>query len=103
MYALRNTSWALDHRNKEVEVSRERGIFRVVKCHTQLTRLRKGLEIPCKNVRFTYLKAFAEEFNPTSKLNVTSVLQANVQQTYGANGSSNLGKLHNDLSDLAKV
>jgi hypothetical protein len=65
MYALRNTSWALDHQNKEVEVSQKRGIFRVVKCHTQLTRLRKGLGIfPCKNVRFTYLKAFAEEFNP---------------------------------------
>jgi hypothetical protein len=65
MYALRNTSWALDHRNKEVEVSREKGIFRVVKCHTQQARLKKGLEIfPCKNVRLTYLKAFAEEFNP---------------------------------------
>lgn len=65
MYALRNTSWALDQRDKEVEVSQTRGIFRVVKCHTQLTRIRKGLEVfPCKNVRFTYLKAFAEEFNP---------------------------------------
>ncbi len=65
MYALRNTSWALDHRDKEVEVSKNEGTFRVVKCHTQLTRTRKGLEVfPCKNVRFTYLKAFAEEFNP---------------------------------------
>ncbi|MFB0567352.1 MAG: DUF6125 family protein [Candidatus Bathyarchaeia archaeon] len=65
MHALRNTSWALDHRNKEVEVSQTKGIFRVVKCHTQLTRIHKGLEVfPCKNVRFTYLKAFAEEFNP---------------------------------------
>jgi len=65
MYALRNTSWALDQRDKEVEVSQARGIFRVVKCRTQLTRTRKGLEVfPCKNVRFTYLKAFAEEFNP---------------------------------------
>ncbi len=65
MHALRNTSWALDQRDKEVEVSQTRGIFRVVKCHTQLTRIRKGLEVfPCKNVRFTYLKAFAEEFNP---------------------------------------
>jgi hypothetical protein len=65
MYALRNTSWALDQRDKEVEVSQTRGKFRVVKCHTQLTRIRKGLEaFPCKNVRFTYLKAFAEEINP---------------------------------------
>ena len=65
MYVLRNTSWALDHRNKEVEVSENKGVFRVVKCHTQLTRIRKGLEVfPCKNVRFTYLKAFVEEFNP---------------------------------------
>ncbi len=65
MYALRNTSWALDQRDKEVEVSQASGIFRVVKCRTQLTRTRKGLEVfPCKNVRFTYLKAFAEEFNP---------------------------------------
>jgi hypothetical protein len=65
MYALRNTGWSLDQRDKEIEVSEKRGIFRVVKCHTQLTRIRKGLEVfPCKNVRFTYLKAFAEEFNP---------------------------------------
>jgi len=65
MHALRNTSWALDQRDKEVEISETKGVFRVVKCHTQLTRTRKGLEIfPCKNVRFTYLKAFAEEFDP---------------------------------------
>ncbi len=65
MYALRHTSWALDHPNKEVEVSEKNGVFRVVKCHTQLTRIRKGLDVfPCKNVRFTYLKAFAEEFDP---------------------------------------
>lgn len=65
MYALRNTSWALNQREKEIEVSRQKGILRVVKCYTQLARLRKGLEIfPCKQVRFTYLKAFAKEFNP---------------------------------------
>lgn len=65
MHALRHTSWALDQRDKQVEISETKGIFRVVKCHTQLTRTRKGLEIfPCKNVRSTYLKAFAEEFNP---------------------------------------
>lgn len=65
MYALRHTSWALDHPNKEVEVSEKKGVFRVVECHTQLTRIRKGLDVfPCKNVRFTYLKAFAEEIDP---------------------------------------
>jgi hypothetical protein len=65
MYALRNTSWALDQINKEVEVSEDKGIFRVVDCRIQQARVRKGLEIfPCKNVRFTYLKAFAKEFNP---------------------------------------
>ncbi|MGD8505921.1 MAG: DUF6125 family protein [Candidatus Bathyarchaeota archaeon] len=69
MYALRNTGWSLDQKDKEIEVSEKRGIFRVVKCHTQLTRIRKGLEVfPCKNVRFTYLKAFAEEFNPNIKV-----------------------------------
>lgn len=65
MHALRNTSWALDQRSKEVEVAENRGIFRVVDCRTQQTRLRKGLAVfPCKSVRFTYLKAFAKEFNP---------------------------------------
>jgi len=65
MYTLRKTSWDLNQKEKEVEVSKQKGVFRVVKCHTQLTRLRKGLEIfPCKQVRVTYLKAFAEEFNP---------------------------------------
>jgi hypothetical protein len=69
MHTLRNTSWALDQREKEVEITPERGIFRVVKCHTQLARLRKGLEVfPCKQVRFAYLKAFAEEFNPNIKV-----------------------------------
>jgi len=69
MYTLRNTSWALNQKEKEVEVSKQKGVFRVVKCRTQLTRLRKGLEIfPCKQVRFTYLKAFAEEFNSNIKV-----------------------------------
>ncbi|MDH5733143.1 MAG: DUF6125 family protein [Candidatus Bathyarchaeota archaeon] len=62
---LTKTSWALDQTNKEVEVSRNRGIFRVVKCRTQETRIRKGLDVfPCKKVRFDYLKSFAKELNP---------------------------------------
>jgi len=65
MQVLRNTSWSLDQRNKEVEVSKTKGIFRVTECRTQETRIRKGLrEFPCKQVRFSYLKSFAEELNP---------------------------------------
>jgi len=62
---LRNTSWALDQDSKEVEVAENRGVFRVTKCRTQVTRIRKGLDVfPCKKVRFDYLKSFAEELNP---------------------------------------
>ena len=66
---LKNTSWALDQANKEVEVAKNRGIFRVTKCRTQETRVRKGLDVfPCKKVRFGYLKSFAEELNPSIEL-----------------------------------
>jgi len=62
---LRNTSWALDQDSKEVEVAENRGIFRVTKCRTQETRIRKGFGVfPCRQVRFGYLKGFAEELNP---------------------------------------
>ena len=62
---LTKTSWALDQTNKEVEVSGNRGIYRVVNCRTQETRIRKGLDVfPCKKVRFGYLKSFAKELNP---------------------------------------
>jgi len=62
---LKNTSWALDQANKEVEIAENRGIFRVTKCRTQETRIGKGLDVfPCKKVRFGYLKSFAEELNP---------------------------------------
>ena len=62
---LQKTSWALDQASKEVEVAANRGVFRVIKCRTQETRIRKGLGIfPCKRVRFGYLKSFAEELNP---------------------------------------
>jgi len=69
MRVLKHTSWSLDNQDKEVEVSRERGVYRVTKCRTQETRIKKGLgEFPCKNVRFTYLKNFTEEFNPNIKV-----------------------------------
>jgi hypothetical protein len=64
--ALRLTSWALDQRAKEVEVQKDRAVFRVVRCSTQLTRLRKGLtEFPCRPIREGYLKAFSQELNPS--------------------------------------
>lgn len=66
---LKNTSWALDQVNKEVEVAKDRGVFRVTKCRTQETRIKKGLGVfPCKKVRFGYLKSFAEELNPKIEL-----------------------------------
>ena len=65
IYALRNTSWSLDQRDKETEVTETRGVYRVTKCRIQLTRIQKELgEFPCKKVRFGYLKSFAEELNP---------------------------------------
>lgn len=66
MKALRLTSWALDQRDKKVQVHKDRAVFRVVSCGTQLTRLRKGLqEFPCKPIRENYLRAFARELNPS--------------------------------------
>jgi len=68
MRLLRNTSWALDQANKEVEVTAEKAVFKVTKCRTQETRIGKGLDVfPCKTVRFGYLKNFAEELNPKIK------------------------------------
>ena len=65
MEALQLTSWSLDQKHKEIEISLANGILRVVRCDTQLTRKRKGLpEFPCKQVRHEYLKAFAQELNP---------------------------------------
>jgi len=70
MEALRLTSWALDQRHKEVKVDKNRAVFRVVSCGTQLTRVRKGLtEFPCRPIRENYLKAFSRELNP--KVDVT--------------------------------
>ncbi|MCS7130924.1 MAG: DUF6125 family protein [Archaeoglobaceae archaeon] len=61
---LSNTSWALYQTKKEIEISENSGIFRVVSCKIQEARLKKGLQIfPCKRVRFGYLKSFAEELN----------------------------------------
>ncbi len=70
MHALRNTSWSLYQEEKQVESSREKGVYRVTKCRVQETRISKALDVfPCKNVRFSYLKAFAEEFDPNIRVN----------------------------------
>lgn len=67
--ALKHTSWALYQTAKETEVTEKRGIFRVIDCRTQKTRIEKGLsEFPCKPVRFGFLKSFAEAFNPDVKV-----------------------------------
>jgi hypothetical protein len=69
MDALRLTSWALDHPSKEITVSEKKATFKVASCHTQLTRLRKGLtEFPCRPVREGYLREFARELNPSVAL-----------------------------------
>lgn len=65
MTLLRNSSWALDIAQKEVEMSGDKGVLRVVDCRTQKTRIAKGLsEFPCKPVRQEYLESFARELNP---------------------------------------
>ena len=68
MHALRNTSWSLYQEEKQIESSPAKGVYRVTKCRVQETRIGKALDVfPCKNVRFSYLKAFAEEFNQNIK------------------------------------
>jgi len=62
---LRNTSWALYQTKKEIDVKKTSVVFRVTECRIQEARIRKGIGIfPCKQVRFGYLKSFAEELNP---------------------------------------
>lgn len=68
IYILRNTSWALDIMEKETEITERKAVFRVTKCGTQLTRIKKGREVlPCREVRFGYLRSFAQELNPEIK------------------------------------
>jgi hypothetical protein len=65
MYALRNTGWSLYQEEKQVETSKDKGVYRVTKCRVQEARIAKAVGVfPCKNVRFNYLKAFVNEFNP---------------------------------------
>jgi hypothetical protein len=65
MYALRNTGWSLYQEKKQVETSNDKRLYTVTKCRVQEARIAKALGIfPCKNVRFSYLKSFVEEFDP---------------------------------------
>jgi hypothetical protein len=67
---LRKSSWALDQPFKTIEVSDKQATLSVDKCRTQEARLSKGLdEFPCKQVRFGYLKNFAQSLNPKVKVN----------------------------------
>ena len=63
---LRYTSWSMAHRMKSWRASTDGSVaFTVENCHTQNTRLEKGLEPhPCRRVREPYLKAFVKELNP---------------------------------------
>jgi len=62
---LRNTSWALYQTKKEIDITKTSIVFKVLECRIQEVRIRKRLGIfPCKQVRFGYLKSFAEELNP---------------------------------------
>jgi hypothetical protein len=70
MDLLRKSSWALDQPFKTVEVEPTRAVLSIDRCRTQEARLSKGLcEFPCKQVRYGYLKAFAEALNPQAKVN----------------------------------
>lgn len=70
MYALKNTSWSLYQEEKLIETSLSKGVYKVKKCRIQETRIHKALGVfPCKCVRFSYLKSFAEEFNPAIEVN----------------------------------
>jgi hypothetical protein len=67
---LRKSSWALDQPFKTVEVSSKHATLGVDRCRTQEARVSKGLcEFPCKEVRFGYLKNFAETLNPNVEVN----------------------------------
>jgi len=69
MDLLSKSSWALDQPFKTAEVYSQRAVLSVDRCRTQEARVGKGLdEFPCKEVRFGYLRAFAETLNPKAKV-----------------------------------
>ena len=65
MKGLSYSGWTLDLEDKEIIIEDHRVIIRNDICRVQSTRLKKGLsEFPCKKVRWSFLKSFAEEINP---------------------------------------
>ena len=72
IHALRFSSWAMDIEDKEYEIREREAMVRNTNCRVQNTRIRKGLgEFPCKKVRWAFLKAFAQEFNPDIEVTCT--------------------------------
>jgi len=70
--ALRLSGWALDLEDKEIIVDHDKAVVRNVRCRVQTTRINKGLaEFPCKQVRWGFLRSFAQEFNPAIMVDCT--------------------------------
>lgn len=70
---LLNTSWALYQEEKKIVEKENELEFYVVRCKVQEARLKKGLGVfPCKEVRYSYLKAFADELDKSIEVDVIS-------------------------------
>ena len=75
MALLLDTSWAIYQTKKSYYIDEKSGvgIFKVISCRVQEARIKKGLGVfPCKNVRYTYLKSFAEAVDPNIEVEVIS-------------------------------
>ncbi|MFQ6061375.1 MAG: DUF6125 family protein [Thermoplasmata archaeon] len=72
LQALRSTSWSLDLEDKEINIEERRILFRNRRCRVQKTRISRGLdEFACKEVRYSWMKAFAKELNPSISVQCT--------------------------------
>ncbi|MGC8600463.1 MAG: DUF6125 family protein [Nitrososphaeria archaeon] len=70
---LLNTSWALYQEEKKVIEKEDEVEFYVVRCRVQEARIKKGLGVfPCKEVRYSYLKAFSDELDKNVEAEVIS-------------------------------
>lgn len=70
---LLNTSWALYQEEKKVVEKEDEVEFYVVRCRVQEARIKKGLGVfPCKEVRYSYLKAFSDELDKNVEAEVIS-------------------------------
>ncbi len=70
---LLNTSWSLYQEEKKIVEKENELEFYVVRCRVQEARVKKGLGVfPCKEVRYSYLKAFADELDKSVKVDVIS-------------------------------